>query len=546
MGVRLAAAILLLAAPLAAAQPLFYSSDVSGDRPLGAYFNSEYTAAPGQSWAIPNDHLVLVSRAEPGTVVLTATLAADTAPRTALGTGSQVIAIKGIGSLSWLASDTGPASEELTATYSVPWDKQTTIFSAPLLLAFDIEVLSLYATCGTTYPCTVRHTRVVLPPRAAIAINGVELPRPTLLPRDAISIPVAGAGINPFAEWESIAVDDSVLRKVAVTVAPPAAGQWYRTPGDPLAPSAVVVPGADNSIEKFLGCSGGGCAPPRAVVGIGQDVLATGRHTITLRTRPYSGFSYTFYDTPAVVGSGSEETNELSTEFILFGPRIEVTPAEAGPGQTIRVRGSGFAPDSTVSVAADISASSRHAALGMFDTDETGSFDGQPILPPAGDPFFTDVVQDGPRLGSIRVDVDDVGFLADYFQGSPQYDYADMTFVPTATAGTTTTTLPGGGPPNALDPPECATTPVPPRAAEKFASAAQGLDVVEQMIAETVARKGIRKLIGKADASLKKVRQLVNRARKRGEIPAGCAFVAIDLIDDLRARAQAARDSLKR
>jgi hypothetical protein len=124
-----------------------------------------------------------------------------------------------------------------------------------------------------------------------------------------------------------------------------------------------------------------------------------------------------------------------------------------------------------------------------------------------------------------------------------------ITFVkPGATPSTTTTTLPGGGsgPPGRLDPPECGATPLPPRAVEKVDSADQTLDVVEQMIAEEAARKGIRKLIGKADAGLIKARRLVNRARKNGVIPESCAAPVIDFINDLRARAQEARDSLKR
>lgn len=119
---------------------------------------------------------------------------------------------------------------------------------------------------------------------------------------------------------------------------------------------------------------------------------------------------------------------------------------------------------------------------------------------------------------------------------------------PGGTPSTTTTTLPGGGggPPGGLDPPECAATPLPPRAVKKVDSADQTLDVVEQMITEEAARKKIQKLIGKADAGLIKARQLVNRARNKHFIPESCAAPVIDFINDLRARAQENRDSLKR
>ena len=66
------------------------------------------------------------------------------------------------------------------------------------------------------------------------------------------------------------------------------------------------------------------------------------------------------------------------------------------------------------------------------------------------------------------------------------------------------------------------------------------------MIAEAAARKAIRKVLGKVDGSLSKVRRLVKRAFTREVIPESCASAAIDLTEGLRDRAPETRQSLKR
>jgi hypothetical protein len=234
---------------------------------------------------------------------------------------------------------------------------------------------------------------------------------------------------------------------------------------------------------------------------------------------------------------------------------MQLTPTEAGPGQEITVTGSGFAPNSQVRFRAGLESYGRYAVIGTAQTDVTGSFEAHPTLPPAGDAFFTDVIRFGAWGGSLQVDVDDAQFLADYFGGVPQYVSSPMKYLPVATAtttttiptGVTTTTLPGGEPGDVGidDTPACAAAPVPAKAVQKFDAADSGHAVVEQMIVEAAARKTIRKAIGKADAALGAARRLVNRARKKGVIPEGCAAEAFDLIDGLRKRAQEARQSLK-
>ena len=102
-------------------------------------------------------------------------------------------------------------------------------------------------------------------------------------------------------------------------------------------------------------------------------------------------------------------------------------------------------------------------------------------------------------------------------------------------------TIPGN-----VEIPSCSATPVPQRAVQKYDAADGNLDFVQQMVLEHAARKAIRKVIGKATNALGAARRLVNRARKQGVLPEGCASAALDLIDDLRARAQEAKQSLKR
>jgi hypothetical protein len=559
-------AVLAWLAVAVPARGQFLTSQVGGAQLRASYFQATYNPGPTHSWPAMQGHLIHLYRAtiDEGTITIGATLAANSAPRVAHGS-MQTLSIKHTAGSIWADSHVGPPAQQLDVEIDLSWDKAPTIFSYPLFLSYEIEVGSLYATCGSVYGCTVKQTIVVLPARAAIAIGGVERSIPTLLSRQTTFVDLASAGISPFAEWESIALDGVALTKVPfmTNYAVPPALQWYRHPvragdvaqsGDPLPPTGLVIPSSNESIEKFLSCGGGGCGTHQARIGFGQGAIAPGLHTLTLHTRPYAGGTYTYYQTQANVGGGlADDTSDLTTQFIVFGPQMQATPTEAGPGQTVTVTGSGFAPNSKVRFTASIPSSSRNAVIGTADTDVTGSFQATPTLPPTGDVFFTDVIQYGPRTGSIQVDVDDEQFLDDYFQGIPQYVSAQMTFVPVATATTTTTlpttstTLPGGGSDDVGidDTPSCAAVPVPTKAVQKFDSANQGMDVIEQMIVEAAARRTIRKAIGKVDTALGAVRRLVNRAKKKGIIPESCAAEAFGMIDGLRNRSREARQSLK-
>ena len=540
-----------------------FTTRTSGTQLVAQYFPVLYKPPPGQLWGV-DTNLVFVSRAiiSKGTLEHTATLQSNDVPRAAQGAGSvQTIVLRNTAGNTILASATGPPSETLVASYSVPWDKEATIFSYPLFLAFDVEVTGIPAMCGTSGAgCTMRYTDIILPSRAAIAIEGVELPRPTLLLRGTRYFDLKSAGLSPFAEWVSLGLDGTELTKIPFLdgYGTPPARQWYRHPvragdptksGDPLPPSGVEVP-SQNGIEAFLSCGGGGCGTHAARIGLGDGAIPTGLHTITLATQPYAGRSFKFFGETASVGSGDAgDPALLSTSFILFGPLVEVEPAEAGPGQRIVVRGSGFAPNSQVRLAALLAGSSRNASLGSQPTDVTGGFTAERTLPSAGDPFFADVLARGPQPGYVRADVDDAQFLADYFGGLPQYHDATVRFLPTAVGpvgSTTTTTLPGGGTtPGGLDVPACTNTPVPAKAEAKFDKAAALVDDVEQLILEQAAKRKVKRLIGKAQGALQRARGLVNRAKKKGLVSAGCADTAFGVIDELASTAQALRDGLQ-
>jgi hypothetical protein len=556
-------ACLAVAAP-ARGQTAFLASEVANAQLRAKYFSSDFQAPSGQTWSV-QDHLVHVYRATiaEGTITIGATLAANTPPRAAMPPASQQsLSLTHVWGTTPAAIQYGSASQTLSVQLPITWSKGSTIFSYPLFLAYDVAVGSLSARCGAASGCPIRHTIVVLPSRAAVAIGGVERPVPTLLSRQTTYVDLTSAGISPFAEWESISLDGAALTKVPfmTNYATPPAGQWYRHPvragdplqsGDPLPPTDLVIPSSNESLEKFLSCGGGGCGTHQARIGFGQGVLAPGLHQLRLRTRPYASGTYSFYQTEADVGAGlADDSSDLTTDFILFGPQMQVAPAEAGPNQVVTVTGSGFAPHSQVRIKAIVN--SRNAQLGMAETDVTGSFEAHPALPPAGDVFFEDVIEYGPRTGAIQVDVDDQAFLDAYFGGVPQYANAPITFVPVATETTTTTlstpttTLPGEpGDVGLDDTPACTAMPVPEKAVQKFDSADQNLDIVEQMIVEAATRKAIRKVIGKADKALGAARRLVNRARKQGLIPDSCAAAAFDLIDGMRERGREAKQTLK-
>lgn len=560
-------ALACLALP-ALARAQFLTSGVTGASLRGTYFQATWGPGPSHSWSALQGHLVHVYRAtiDDGTITLGATLAANSAPRVAQGpSSSQTLYLRHVAGTVAADSDLGNPSTALSVQFSVPWDKAPTIFSYPLFLAYDVEVANMSATCNGT-PCFVKHTIVVLPARAAIAIGGTERSVPTIVGRQQTHFDLASAGISPFAEWESIALDGVDMTKIPFMAgyAIPPALNWYRHPvrpgdatqsGDPLPPTGVVPNSTNESIEKFLSCGAAGCGTHQARIGLGQGTLPTGLHTLRLRTRPYAGAVYNFYGTQANVGGGiADDTSELTTQFIVFGPQMQLATTEAGPGQELSVTGSGWAPNSTVRLIARISSVSRTIDLGTADTDVTGSFDVHPTLPPTSDPFFTEVVGEGvARGGSLTVEIEDAQFEADYPGVGPTSASVQMTFLPIATAtttttlvgGTTTTTLPGGGDPGIDDTPSCAAAPMPAKAVEKYDAADGGMDIVTQMIAEAAARKTIRKAIGKVDVALGGARRLVNRARKKGLIPESCAVEAFQLIDDLRQQAKDARKSLK-
>jgi hypothetical protein len=368
-------------------------------------------------------------------------------------------------------------------------------------------------------------------------------------------------GLSPLTQVTSVLIDGVAMTPVQSSESP-GSGQWNRyhiaAPLDPITPSDAIYPfGETTSVDSFLGCGTAGCGMGGVTLGLPAG-LGPGLHRLTLQGSRWPNATYehyTFYGGPLPTApspgepEGSAELN-AEEDFIVVDPKISVSPSQAEPGSTITVTGTGFAPESDIPVRFGVQCCGVREPLGTARTDVTGAFTLQATLPAA--PFASvwspSVPPGTTTAGAILANVGDAGFLLKY--GLPPVDYSGaITFVkPGATPSTTTTTLPGGGagPPDGLDPPECAATPLPARAVKKVDSADQTLAAVEQLIAEEAARKKIRKLIGKADTGLITARQLVNRAWRKGVIPESCAAPVIDFIEDLRARAQEARDSLKR
>jgi hypothetical protein len=572
-----AALFLACAAPVHAQGDVLRDIIISNTSLEGFTFRVTYYSPQGQAWGI-GDHLISIHRATitQGTITVRVELSANAEARVAQGPNSiQGISI-GYGN-NIFVSDYGPPHESLAVEYSIPWD--TTKF--PTFVKFDIDILGIGARCGDVLGgvwsgCGIRRKIVILPATAAITIDGLDRPRPIVLYRgpSLTNRDVRSMGLSPFAEWKSLALDGVTLQKVGFIdgFGTPSPGTWYRYPvrqgdqlpasdprrGDPLRPTDVGIGPPDfdsnNELDNFLGCSASGCGYHAARFGLPAD-LPTGLHTVTLTTGPYAiGFAK-WYGADINVNGGGAASQQLSVNFILYGPLAELSTSQAQPGEKIIVRGSGFAPNSMVRFQAEISSRGAPVPLGMpVATDITGSFQADMILPPPGHAFYADLVERGQLPGAIRVYVDDPAFIAYYFNGAPQSDHADITFLAPGTV--TTTTLPPGNecvtddpcvdldpctddrcvngrcsntprtgvaavictsPPGGLSQPEY-TEEVPQSAVKQYDKGDDLLELAAAFGAEDLARKAVRK----------KVKKLVKKAIKKFDKAERVVLLAAD------------------
>jgi hypothetical protein len=586
---------------------------VSDTRLEGFTFAVDYFSPPEHDdhrWAV-GDHLISIHRAtiDEGTITVRAELYANAESRLAFGRNSvQGISI-GFGP-STFVFNSGPASELVAVEYSFPWNK-TKLFSYPPFVKLDIDISGIAARCGDVLGgrargCGIRRTVVILPATAAITINGLERPRPVLVARrthveSTQYLDVQSMGLNPFAEWQSLALDGAVLQKVAFKkdFGTPAPGTWYRYPertgdpapdgdprrGDPLRPEHVrIAPSAGGNVGLDTFLCDSGCGYHAARFGLPEN-LSTGLHTVTLATGPYASGSASFYDVEMPFGAAGAASQPLTVNFIVYAPLAELSAPQAHPGEKITVRGSGFAPSSKVRFTAEIPGrGSTPFPLGApVATDVTGSFAVELVLPPLGR-FYADLVELGRLPGEIRVDVDDVPFLAYYFGGIPQFDEVDITFLAPGTV--TSTTLPPGSecvrdeacadldpctedrcingrcsnvlvtgvaavtcasPPGGLAQPEY-TEAVPQSAVRQYDKGDDLLELAAAFGAEDLARKVVRKkvkkLVKKAIKKFDKAERIVTRAGENGVISEEFADVLVGVIQGVSDRARDVLDTL--
>jgi hypothetical protein len=572
----------------------------------GFTFRVSYYSPQNQQppWGI-GDHLISIHRATitQGTITVRAELAGNHEARVAQGPNStQGISI-GYGNSTFVV-DSGPPNESLAVEYDIPWDKRQ-LFTFPPFVKLDIDILGIGARCGDVLGgvwsgCGIRRTIVILPATAAIAIDGLERSRPIILYRGPSLTyrDLRSMGLSPFAEWKSLALDGVTLQKVGFIdeFGTPSPGTWYRYPvregdqlpasdprrGDPLRPTDVGIGPPDfdsnNELDNFLNCGASGCGYHAARFGLPAD-LATGLHTVTLTTGPYAVGSAKWYGADINVNGGGAASQQLSVNFIVYGPLAELSSSQAQPGEKIIVRGSGFAPNSKVRFQAEIPGRATKFALGTpVATNATGSFEAERILPPAGDRFYADLVELGQLPGAIRVDVDDQDFIDHYFGGVPQGDHADITFLAPGTV--TTTTLPPGNecvtddpcvdldpctddrcingrcsntprtgvaavtcksPPGGLSQPEH-TEEVPQSAVKQYDKGDDLLELAAAFGAEDLARKVVRKkvkkLVKKAIKKFDKAERIVLRAADNDIISEEFADALVGVIREVSDQAR--------
>ncbi|HSD58334.1 MAG TPA: PAN domain-containing protein, partial [Methanotrichaceae archaeon] len=261
------------------------------------------------------------------------------------------------------------------------------------------------------------------------------------------------SGLSPFAEWISINLDGKPLSKAQWVPNPefgfyqdpppldPAPGTWIRR--DPIDPTDLPfssdVGYLNTDTGQFLSSH---FRSQSAYIGPPKDI-ETGIHEVTLTAKPYPllGSSVGGINILGITGS---EGRTLTAEFLLFGPKFNLSQQQVAPGETLTIDGSGFAPNSRVKIFAQVETSGRdipegeirpwikppanlpaepssreirEVELGSAATDSTGGFTQQVQVPPYDSDFFKDiwsVFKTVPARGSIRVKIDDLDFQSDY------------------------------------------------------------------------------------------------------------------------------------
>lgn len=567
---------LLVAAGSAGAQ--LVSVSVSGASEEARAFTTGYTNAlgAGTTWSVLGKAAAAYRVDDPnGTVSITATLTANTAPRIAQGPSStQTISLHHpFGGLS-LDSASGGPSQALQVDYSFPF---TSTGTQRVVVAVDVSGLSARCGSANTQCSTVTFYLVfMLRPQVELSFGGPVRPR-LFVPPLVDYFQIYLNGLNPFTDVTGADIDGVDLTRMPSGTVPlgqsPGELKWDRFPTEQLPPTDAVFPGGTDptGFERFLGCGGGGCGNPGVRVGLPADI-DTGLHTVRVTGQVFPNGVYDFYGGESLVDVVGNASLLAEDQFILLDPKLTIAPDPAVAGQTMTVTGTGFFPGVTLPIGTRIPCcGSGLLALGEAHTDLRGDFSFTAQLPPPNAPFFTSswgssAAAGATAAGSVSVPWADAATKATY--GDFGYDRTvSVTYVHPGAGGggTTTTTLPGSGgctsdvecddgdsctldactggacthtqidgaacalPPGGLGGGSCSA--VPPKIDERFDKAAELLGR-----ALDKPRKALRRLVKKADKLLKKTRRLTEVAEVTGEISPECAEGIVGIVDDVRTR----------
>jgi hypothetical protein len=567
-------AVLGSAASVASAQIM--SFNVTGAVEEARAFDTLYRSSPGASpaWEI-RGKLVVVYRAtaSSGTVTINANLLANTNPRLANG-DLQFIVMRAINSNTILDEAEGPPSEQLTISHGVPIDQ-----TIGTRLAFRIGAGPFSGTCGISGGCTTVEVFLVLvnEPVPQVSILGGSRFPVVLGPPSPTFLQLSLFGLSPLTDVTHVAIDGNALERIASGVVPlnqsPGANKWDRIPQDPVHPDDLYYPGGSSvaGIEDFLGCGGGGCGTSGLRIGMPPG-MGPGMHTLNVGGSPYEGIAYHLFFEPATYGLVGNASAVINADFIVIDAQLQVSPAQAEPGSTVTVSGTGFAPNNEIPLRVSVDCCGSHVPIGSASSNGMGAFTAQIALPPANAPPFSSTWSSSdppgdPATGSILADVGDAAFVAEHgTRGGPKS--APITFIKPGATPTTTTlppqpctsdpecddgdpctedTCPAGVcvrtrltgaagiactlPPTGVRPPVCTNESLPRRTEKQYGKANGFLDR-----AVTKTGKVVRRLVKKADKALKRAGRAVQVANLAGELSDECAQGIGDVIDDLRGR----------
>jgi hypothetical protein len=574
---HLVGAALGCAAGAAGAQQLM-DINVSGAIEESRAFTTRYTSTPGAAtpWQINGSLVVVYRLTGPATdVTVDATLLANTTPRLASGSGSlQTIALTTVFITNVLDEEQGPPTQALKVSHTFP---NNGIVKRQVL---RVSAGPFPAVCGTSGGCSKVDVYVVIimDPQPHVAILGGPLFPVVLGPPVPTFLQLSMFGVNPFTDVSDVAIDGSSLRRIDSGVVPlnqsPGANNWDRIPQDPLLPGDVEYPGSDSkTVEKFLGCGGGGCSPFGVRIGMPES-FGPGLHHLRVSGIPYQAIIYSLFYQPAPVGFSGNASLNIDQEFIVLDPKLQVSPGQAEAGATITVSGTGFAPDNEIPLRMSVNCCGGVVPIGSARTSLSGFFSTQVALPQVNAPPFTSVWSSSAPPGAtapglILADIGDAAFVTkNKIVGSKSVPIVFVKPGGTPATSTTTTlppqtctsaaecddgdrctqdTCPAGVcvhtrlvgaagiqctlPVSGIRPPLCTNDSMPPRTEKQYGKATGLID-------RAIKRTGgaVKRLLKKADKALKKAEAAVRIANGVGKLSDDCADGLVDLIDDVRGR----------